>query len=90
MPTNISGVYSRLVTGTEAYDDTLANHISSGISNGQEFNQVKDLYGEKCFFKYYRDQVHGFTVARGDHRTTTSITFVIGQMRKLGQLTVSD
>ena len=46
MPTNISGVYSRLVTGTEAYDDTLANHVSSGISNGQEFNQVKDLYGE--------------------------------------------
>jgi len=46
IPTDITGVYSRLVTGTEAYDDTLANHTSLGIANGEELNEIKDLYGE--------------------------------------------
>ena len=46
IPTDITGVYSRLVTGTEAYDDTLANHTSSGIANGEVLNEIKDLYGE--------------------------------------------
>ena len=46
IPTGITGVYSRLITGTEAYDDTLANHTSTNIANGEILNEVKDLYGE--------------------------------------------
>ena len=46
IPTDLIGVYSRLVTGTEELDDTLANHTSAAIANGEELNEIKDLYGE--------------------------------------------
>ena len=43
IPTSISSVYSRLITGIEALDDTIANHISSSIASGSELNEIKDL-----------------------------------------------
>jgi len=46
IPTNLSSVYSRLVTGTEALDDTIANHISDLIAKGTELNETKNLGGE--------------------------------------------
>ncbi len=46
IPTSISAVYSRLITGIEALDDTIANHISSSIISGSELNEIKDLGGE--------------------------------------------
>ena len=46
IPTNLSSVYSRLVTGIEALDDTIANHISDAIAIGTELNETKDLGGE--------------------------------------------
>ena len=46
IPTDISSAYSRLITGNEALDDTIANHISNSISSGSELNEIKDLGGE--------------------------------------------
>ena len=46
IPTNLSSVYSRLVTGTESLNDTIANHISNLIASGSELNETKDLGGE--------------------------------------------
>ena len=46
IPTNLSSVFSRLVTGIEALDDTIANHASDLIAIGTELNETKDLGGE--------------------------------------------
>jgi hypothetical protein len=46
IPTSLLEVYSRLITGNEALDDTLANHTSAAIANGEELNEIKDLGGE--------------------------------------------
>ena len=46
IPTNISSAYSRLITGNEALDDTIANHISNLISSGSELNETTNLGGE--------------------------------------------
>jgi len=46
IPTNLSSVFSRLVTGIEALDDTIANHASDAIAIGTELNETKDLGGE--------------------------------------------
>ena len=46
IPTDLSTVYSRLVTGIEALDDTIANHVSDAITIGTELNETKDLGGE--------------------------------------------
>ena len=46
IPTSLSSVYSRLVTGIEALDDTIANHVSDAIAIGTELNETKELGGE--------------------------------------------
>lgn len=46
IPTDLESVYSRLITGTEELDDTLANHTALAIANGTELNEVEDLYGK--------------------------------------------
>ncbi|MBE77334.1 MAG: hypothetical protein CMG41_06330 [Candidatus Marinimicrobia bacterium] len=46
IPTSISSAYSRLITGIEALDDTIANHVSSEINIGSALNETKDLGGE--------------------------------------------
>ena len=46
IPTDISSAYSRLITGNEALDDTIANHVSNSISSGLELNETKELGGE--------------------------------------------
>jgi hypothetical protein len=46
IPTDISSPFSRLVTGTEALDDTVVNHSTSSISIGNLLDEIKDLGGE--------------------------------------------
>ena len=46
IPTSISSAYSRLITGNEALDDTIANHIANLIPSGSELNETTNLGGE--------------------------------------------
>ncbi len=43
IPTDISSPYSRLVTGTEALDDTVVNHSTTSIATGNLLDETKDL-----------------------------------------------
>ena len=46
VPTGLSSAYSRLVTGTEALDDTIANHQNDLLLAGDILNETKDLASE--------------------------------------------
>ena len=46
VPTGLSSAYSRLVTGTEALDDTIVNHENSLLQAGELLNETKDLSNE--------------------------------------------
>jgi len=46
IPTDISSPFSRLVTGTEALDDTVVNHSTTSIATGNLLDETKDLGGE--------------------------------------------
>ena len=46
VPSGLSSAYSRLVTGTEALDDTIANHENSLLQAGELLNETKDLANE--------------------------------------------
>ena len=46
VPTGLVSAYSRLVTGTEALDDTIASHENSLLQAGESLNETKDLAAE--------------------------------------------
>jgi len=47
IPTDIVGIYSRIDTGTDSLDLSLANFTSTGLSNGAEpINESQNLYGK--------------------------------------------